>query len=46
MLERSEELFTTKGKKKAFPLEDNSSLYEQIGRLGMEVNFLKKKLGQ
>jgi transposase len=44
--ERSEELFTTKGKKIASPMEDNSSLYEQIGRLGMEVSFLKKKLGQ
>ena len=44
--ERSEELFTTKGKKIVSPLEDTSSLYEQIGRLGMEVSFLKKKLGQ
>lgn len=44
--ERSEELFTTKGKKTGSALEDNSSLYEQIGRLGMEVSFLKKKLGQ
>jgi len=43
--ERSEELFTTKGKKIASSLEDNSSLYEQIGRLQMEVSFLKKKLG-
>ena len=44
--ERSEELFTTKGKKIAPALEANSSLYEQIGRLQMEVSFLKKKLGQ
>ena len=28
------------------PLEDTSSLYEQIGRMGMELSFLKKKLGQ
>lgn len=44
--ERSEELFITKGKKIAPLTEDNSFLYEQIGRLGMEVDFLKKKLGQ
>ena len=44
--ERSEELFTNKGKKIVSPLEDTSSLYEQIGRLGMEVSFLKKKLEQ
>ena len=44
--ERCEELFTTKGKKTASALEDNSALYEQIGRLQVEVSFLKKKLGQ
>ncbi|MDO1449176.1 transposase [Rhodocytophaga aerolata] len=45
VLERSEELFSTQGKKIVLPLEDTSSLYEQIGRLQMEVSFLKKKLG-
>ncbi len=44
--ERSEELFNSKGKKTASLVEDNSSLYEQIGRLQMEVSLLKKKLGQ
>lgn len=44
--ERSEELFTTKGKKIVPALQDSSPLYEQIGRLQMEVSFLKKKLGQ
>jgi len=44
--ERSAELFITKGKKMVTPLEDTSSLYEQIGRMGMELSFLKKKLGQ
>lgn len=46
LYERSEELFMTKGKKTTPSTEDNSFLYEQIGRLGMEVDFLKKKLGQ
>lgn len=43
--ERSEELFD-KGEGKVPPLQDDSPLYEQIGRLQMEVGFLKKKLGQ
>jgi transposase-like protein len=44
--ERSEELFETKGKKNISSLPDNTPLYEQIGRLQMELSFLKKKLGQ
>jgi len=44
--ERSEELFATKGKKNVSCLPDNALLYEQIGRLQMELSFLKKKLGQ
>jgi transposase-like protein len=44
--ERSEELFATKANKASSTVEDNASLYEQIGRLEMEVSFLKKKLGQ
>lgn len=44
--ERSEELFQTKGKKNVSSLPDNTPLYEQIGRLQMELSFLKKKLGQ
>ena len=44
--QRSEELFTTKASKTSTAEEDNASLYEQIGRLQMEVSFLKKKLGQ
>ncbi len=44
--ERSEELFETKGKKNISCLPDNTPLYEQIGRLQMELSFLKKKLGQ
>ena len=43
--ERSEEIFETKGKKIATVSPDNSALYEQIGRLQMELSFLKKKLG-
>ncbi len=42
--ERSEELFETKGKKGISSLPDNAVLYEQIGRLQMELSFLKKKL--
>jgi hypothetical protein len=42
--ERSEELFQTKGKKNVSSLPDNAALYEQIGRLQMELSFLKKKL--
>ncbi len=44
--ERSEELFATKASKTSSAVEDNAWLYEQIGRLQMEVSFLKKKLGQ
>jgi len=44
--ERSEELFETKGKKIDTVSPDNTPLYEQIGRLQMELSFLKKKLGQ
>jgi transposase len=44
--EGSEGLFLTKGKEKKPSIEDTSVLYEQIGRLQMEVSFLKKKLGQ
>ena len=44
--ERSEELFETKGKKIVSGSPDNTDLYEQIGRLQMELSFLKKKLGQ
>lgn len=44
--QRSEELFTTKGKETACSSPDNAALYEQIGRLQMELSFLKKKLGQ
>ena len=44
--ERSEELFATKWKKNVSCLPDNALLYEQIGRLQMELSFLKKKLGQ
>jgi transposase len=44
--ERSEELFETKGKKIVSGSPDNTALYEQIGRLQMELSFLKKKLGQ
>jgi hypothetical protein len=40
--ERSEELFTTKGKTTVSSSEDTSLLYEQIGRLGREGSFLKK----
>lgn len=43
--ERSEELFTTKGGKIVSSPLDNVALYEQIGRLQMELSFLKKKLG-
>jgi len=43
--ERLEELFLTKGKKIDTVSPDNSTLYEQIGRLQMELSFLKKKLG-
>jgi transposase len=43
--EGSEDLFLTKGKEKKPQQEDNNVLYEQIGRLQMEVSFLKKKLG-
>lgn len=40
--EGSEDLFLTKGKEK-MPLEgDNNVFYEQIGRLQMELSFLKK----
>jgi len=46
LLQRSEELFTTKASKTSSAEEGNASLYEQIGRLQMEVSFLKKKLGQ
>ncbi len=42
----SEELFMTKGKKTNASTPDNAVLYEQIGRLQMELSFLKKKLGQ
>jgi transposase len=44
--ERSEELFTLKGKKTDTASPDNSALYEQIGRLQIELSFLKKKLRQ
>lgn len=40
----SEDLFLAKGKGKKSSTEDTSVLYEQIGRLQMEVSFLKKKL--
>lgn len=43
--ERAEELFGAKGEKAVAPLPDNAALYEQIGRLQMELSFLKKKLG-
>ena len=46
LTERSEELFQTKGKKIVSGSPDNTALYEQIGRLQMELSFLKKKLGQ
>lgn len=42
--EGSEALFLGKGKEKKALKEDNNVLYEQIGRLQMEVSFLKKKL--
>ena len=45
LCKRSEELFETKGKKNVSCLPDNAALYEQIGRLQMELSFLKKKLG-
>jgi transposase len=45
LTERSEELFQTKGKKIVSGSPDNTALYEQIGRLQMELSFLKKKLG-
>ena len=44
--ERSAELFETKGKKIDTVSADNTPLYEQIGRLQMELSFLKKKLGR
>lgn len=40
----SEDLFLAKEKGKKSSTEDTSVLYEQIGRLQMEVSFLKKKL--
>ena len=43
--EGSECLFSAKGKEKKPIQDDNTVLYEQIGRLQMEVSFLKKKLG-
>jgi transposase-like protein len=43
--ERAGELFEAKGKKSVSSLPDNAALYEQIGRLQMELSFLKKKLG-
>ena len=46
LVERSEELFAPKVSKTKSAVEDNASLYEQIGRLQMEVSFLKKKLAQ
>jgi transposase len=42
--EGSEALFLTKGKEIKALQEDSNVLYEQIGRLQMEVSFLKKKL--
>lgn len=42
--EGSEDLFSVKGKANKVLELDNNILYEQIGRLQMEVSFLKKKL--
>lgn len=44
--QRSEELLETQGKKIVSGSPDNAALYEQIGRLQMELSFLKKKVGQ
>ena len=42
--QQAEQLFTNKDKQAPVQQQDNAELYEQIGRLQMEINFLKKKL--
>jgi len=44
LLDASEEIFATGRKGPAAPVEDHQTeLYEQIGRLKMELEWLKKK---
>ena len=44
LLDASEEIFASGKKSPAAPVEDHQTeLYEQIGRLKMELEWLKKK---
>lgn len=43
-LEKSEDIFESKKSKKPDKTEDVVDLYEQIGRLQMDIAYLKKKL--
>jgi len=43
LIERASELFEDKRKNKKSDGPDNEDLYQQIGRLNMELEWLKKK---
>lgn len=43
LLTRACELFQDRRKKSGDPSDDNAALYEQIGRLKIELEWLKKK---
>ena len=46
LLERAGELFADRRRKKSASTVDEQALYEQIGRLKMENEWLKKKAAQ
>ena len=46
LLQRAEELFTDRRRKKAAATVDEQALFEQIGRLKMENEWIKKKAAQ
>jgi transposase-like protein len=46
LLQRAEELFADRRRKKAAAAVDEQALFEQIGRLKMENEWLKKKAAQ
>jgi len=43
IIDRGEEIFTSGPAKQAAPNNEEAKLYEQIGRLKMELEWLKKK---
>jgi transposase-like protein len=43
IIDRGEEIFTSGPEKQAAPNNEEAKLYEQIGRLKMELEWLKKK---